>query len=119
MAQKKDPRRYEDRKEYLIEAVRKMRRELRRKALAFKGGKCEICGYDKCMEALEFHHLDNSKKDFGISHRGYTRSWEKVKAEIKKCILVCANCHRELHAKIAALDGNIEMKNQVNSGKPK
>ena len=67
-------------------------------AVEYKGGRCQVCGYERCIEALEFHHLDPTQKDFGISHRGYTRSWEKVKEEINKCILLCANCHREFHA---------------------
>ena len=50
-------------------------------AANYKGGRCQICGYDKCIEALEFHHLDPTRKDFGISHKGYTRRWEKVKGE--------------------------------------
>jgi len=110
LVRKKDKRTYADRREYLIEAVRRRRKDLRVKAVAHKGGQCEICGYNNCPEALEFHHLDSRHKDFGISQKGYTRSWEKVKAEIEKCVLICANCHRELHAKIAALGGNIKMK---------
>jgi len=43
------------------------------------------------------HHLDSSEKDFGISSRGYTRSWKRVQEELKKCVLLCANCHREVH----------------------
>jgi len=119
LEQTKDKRKYADRRDYLIKAVRDRRKRLRTKAVGYKGGKCEICGYDKCVEALEFHHLDGHHKDFGISKKGYTRSWEKVKAEINKCSLICANCHRELHAQIAALSGNIGMKKRVNSGKPK
>jgi predicted HNH restriction endonuclease len=46
---------------------------------------------------LDFHHVDSTKKEFGIGNSGYTRSWEKVKKELDKCILVCANCHREIH----------------------
>lgn len=66
----------------------------------YKGGKCEIetCGYDKCIDALEFHHRDPNKKDFGIG--GSTKSIEKLKAEVDKCIMVCANCHREIHAEL-------------------
>ena len=67
-------------------------------ALDYKGSKCQICGYRKCREALEFHHLNISEKDFGISDKGYTRSWEKIREELDKCLLVCANCHREIHS---------------------
>ena len=57
-----------------------------------------MCGYDRCVEALEFHHLDSSRKDFGISGQGYTRSWRRIREELDKCVLLCANCHREVHA---------------------
>lgn len=87
-------------------------------AIAAKGARCEVCGYDKCMEALEFHHLNESDKNFGLSEKGYARSWKRVEKELKKCVLLCANCHREIHAKVAAPDGNIGMENRVNSGKP-
>jgi len=93
-----EKRRYADRRMYMIAAVRKRRRKVRRMAVAYKGGKCSRCGYNRCIEALEFHHTDSSQKDFGISQDGYTRSWERVRQELEKCILVCANCHRELHA---------------------
>jgi hypothetical protein len=75
-------------------------------AKEYKGGCCSVCGYDRCIEALEFHHLDPEKKDFGISNKGYTRSWEKIKKELDQCEILCANCHREVHAKIAASTGN-------------
>lgn len=78
------------------EAVKKRREKIKKDAIDYKGGKCEICGYNKCIEALEFHHINNDK-DFGISAKGYTRSFKKIKEELDKCILVCANCHRELH----------------------
>jgi hypothetical protein len=92
-----DKRTYADRAEYLRKAVSKRRKLLREMAREYKGGKCEKCGYSKCPRALSFHHLDPSKKDFGLSERGLTRSWEKIKKEIEKCILLCANCHMELH----------------------
>lgn len=79
-----------------VEAVQKRREVVKLKAVEYKGGKCEICEYNRCIEALEFHHI-NDNKEFGIGSKGYTRSWEKVKEEIDKCILVCANCHREIH----------------------
>jgi transcription elongation factor Elf1 len=68
-----------------------------------------FCNYEKCIQALEFHHISNEKKDFGISDKGYTRSWKKVKEEIDKCVLVCANCHRELHVGIKQLSREIEI----------
>ena len=64
----------------------------------YKGGKCQICGYDKCIQALDFHHIDPNIKSFSIS--GGTKSLDKLKQEVDKCILVCANCHREIHAGI-------------------
>jgi len=91
----KDKRKYSDRREYLIKAVSKRRKTLRNKAVEYKGGKCSVCGYDKCFGALEFHHLKG--KDFGLSASGLTRSWDKIQTELEKCILLCANCHRELH----------------------
>lgn len=98
-----DKRTYADRRDYLIKAVKKRRTHLREKAVVEGGGKCQICGYNREITALEFHHKDESQKDFGLSQRGLTRSWEKIKAEIAKCILVCANCHREIHAGLLQL----------------
>ena len=84
------------------EATQKRRDKVKLMAIEYKGEKCCKCGYDKCVDALEFHHLDPTQKDFGIASKGYTRSWDKVKTELDKCILVCSNCHREIH------DGLIE-----------
>ena len=99
---KRDTRRYADRRQYLIRAVHKRRKKIRQMAVEYKGGKCERCGYDRCIEALEFHHINSSKKDFNVSQRGYTRSWKRVMEELEKCIMLCANCHRELHAQVSS-----------------
>jgi 5-methylcytosine-specific restriction endonuclease McrA len=112
-----EKRRYSDRRQYLIRAVYARRKKVRHMAVEYKGGKCEICGYDRCIEALEFHHKNTSSKDFGISSKGYTRSWKRVMEELDKCMIVCANCHRELHVKLAAFGGNSGVKQRVNSGK--
>lgn len=73
-------------------------REAKRRAVEYKGGCCQVCSYDRCINALEFHHLDPTKKDFSIS-QAKNKSFDKIKSELDKCILVCANCHREIHYK--------------------
>lgn len=92
----RDNRKYADRREYLIQAVAKRRRDLKLKAIQLYGGKCQVCGYDKHPSVLDFHHIDPATKSFGISSGGFSRSWASIESEIKKCILVCANCHREI-----------------------
>jgi predicted HNH restriction endonuclease len=72
-------------------------RERKQEAINYKGGKCQLCGYDKYKGALEFHHIDPTKKDFALS-AGRLTSLEKLKPELDKCVLLCANCHREVHA---------------------
>lgn len=96
-------RSYADRADYLKKAVAKRRTKIRQLAVDLKGGQCQVCGYRKYIGALEFHHPDPSKKDFSISADGLTRSWDRVKAEVEKCVLICANCHREIHAGVTQL----------------
>jgi 5-methylcytosine-specific restriction endonuclease McrA len=98
-----EKRKYADRREELIKAVAKRRRKIKLMSVQYKGGKCQICGYDKYVGALDLHHIDESQKSFGIGDKGYTRSWEVTKKELDKCILVCANCHREVEAGITQL----------------
>ena len=98
-----DKRTYADRREELIVAVSKRRKKIKVMAIEYKGGKCQSCGYNKYPGALELHHIDRTQKSFGIGDKGYTRSWEKVKAELDKCVLLCANCHREVGAGILQL----------------
>jgi len=98
-----DNRKYRDRREALIKAVTKRRRKIKVMAIEYKGNKCQICGYSKYPGALELHHINKSDKSFGIGDKGYTRSWEKVKQELDKCILLCANCHREVGAGVEKL----------------
>jgi hypothetical protein len=76
-------------------------KSIKKKALIYKGGCCEVCGYSKCESALEFHHLNPNEKDFNISSiRQLSNFTEKIKNELDKCILVCSNCHREIHSNI-------------------
>ncbi|MAE81259.1 MAG: hypothetical protein CMB80_00890 [Flammeovirgaceae bacterium] len=74
----------------------KKRHAQRKKALDLTGAKCCICGYNTSIKALAFHHVDRAKKVFNLS-ANWHRPWEQIEAELKKCILVCCNCHAETH----------------------
>jgi len=89
----------EYRKKYLRFKVSEKRRALKNKAIEYKGGKCISCGYNKCPGALTFHHTNPAEKEFGIASDGIYRKFEKIKEELDKCILLCMNCHAELHHK--------------------
>ncbi len=103
MRKKIETRTYQDRKDYLAKMTSVRRLRLKKKLVELRGGKCQICGYSRCLTALDFHHVDATSKEFELSQRGLTRSWDKILVEAKKCILVCANCHREIHAGIIDL----------------
>ncbi len=89
-----------------IESVAKRRRKMKQILVKERGGKCERCTYDKCIQALHFHHRDPDKKSFGIAAKGHTRSLEKAQEEINKCILICANCHRKEHFDYEKFENN-------------
>lgn len=77
---------------------REKRHEKKIKALAHKGNECQVCGYRRCVSSLCFHHLDPSKKSFKLGGSGLDHSWKKLKKELDKCMLLCHNCHSEIHA---------------------
>jgi hypothetical protein len=79
----------------MVVAQRRRRKECMERAIAYLGGRCSVCGYSRCMRALEFHHRNPGEKSFGISSNVSNRTWEKLVEELDKCILLCANCHRE------------------------
>jgi transposase len=85
------------------EAVARRRRAVRAAIIKEAGGKCAMCGYDRYVGALQFHHLDPSQKAFGLSAHGITRSLERVRAEAKKCVLLCGNCHAEVEGGVRTL----------------
>ena len=78
------------------EEQQERRKEFKQWCVDYKGGKCSICSYNKCIAALDFHHLDPNEKDFGVKNN--LRTKEKAIKEMDKCILDCSNCHREIHA---------------------
>lgn len=83
-----------------INRQRIKRRNLKVLLVEYKGGRCEICGYAKCIAALEFHHTDPRLKDPSFKKDGFTSrriTLDALKKEIDKCILLCSNCHREVH----------------------
>jgi hypothetical protein len=71
---------------------------LKIKSIEYKGGVCNSCGYNKCIDALDFHHVNQSTKKFAIGG-SYNRNWASIKLELDKCELLCSNCHRERHSK--------------------
>lgn len=83
-----------------------LRRSMKIQAIKMLGGKCCICGYNKCIDALEFHHENPSKKEFKLGS-GNTMSWKEYKAEALKCILVCSNRHKEIHSELGYKDIDI------------
>jgi transposase len=90
------------------EAVSRRRRRVKRLLVAEAGGRCNLCGYDRCVAALEFHHVVPAEKRFALSQRGLARSLDKARAEAAKCVLLCANCHAEVEAGMVAFaDGDI------------
>jgi hypothetical protein len=87
-----------------IERVMARRRTIKAILVEDAGGACEICGYDRCLRALEFHHRDPSAKEFSIGRYGHTRSLARARAEAAKCALLCSNCHMEVEDGIRSLD---------------
>ena len=76
--------------------VQRRREALKEKAVQHKGGRCERCGYNRCLSALEFHRRDPREKEFKVGS-GNTVAWSTILAELEKCDLLCSNCHREVH----------------------
>ena len=85
------------------ENIKTFRQRLKERATYVLGGCCQICGYDKCIQALDFHHVNPEEKDKDFN-TNTNRSWQATRDEIQKCILLCANCHREVHAGLIELE---------------
>lgn len=80
-----------------------LHRAVKDQAVQYKGGACAICGYSRYVGSLDFHHLDPSQKDFNISSNRYKFSTE-LKLELDKCVLLCRNCHAEVHGGVVTLE---------------
>ena len=86
------------------EKVKRWRRKSKERIIESMGGCCQVCGYNKCNNALALHHLNPEEKDFGFgSIRANPKSWDKIVSELRKCVLVCHNCHSEIHEGITVV----------------
>lgn len=86
-----------------MERVSHHRRKVKLVLVAEAGGRCLLCGYDRYAGALHFHHVDPDSKRFHLSMEGVTRALADVRAEMAKCVLLCANCHAEVEGGLATL----------------
>jgi hypothetical protein len=86
------------------EAVARRRRKVKETLVEEAGGRCLLCGYDRYVGALQFHHVDRKTKSFGIAQKGVTRGIDKLREEAEKCVLLCSNCHAEVEAGVTGLD---------------
>lgn len=81
------------------EAVKRWRERTKQRIIEAFGGECGICGYNKCDDALELHHLDMSQKEHSFGKlRSNIRGWDVIVEEARKCVLLCSICHREVHS---------------------
>jgi hypothetical protein len=86
-----------------LEQVAQKRRALKATLVQEAGGCCRLCGYDRCVSALEFHHLDPMQKRIGISAGGLSLAIDVLRAETAKCVLLCSNCHAEVESGVRAI----------------
>ena len=86
-----------------VASVAEWRRRAKRILVAEAGGACALCGYDRCVAALQFHHRDPAEKRFGLGSRGLGRAIDDLREEARKCVLLCANCHAEVEAGVVAV----------------
>jgi hypothetical protein len=76
---------------------RKWRHQALKVLVDAMGGGCRVCGYNKCLSALDFHHVDRSTKEVTVSSLMVKKGWKNLVLEARKCVLVCCRCHREIH----------------------
>jgi len=89
-------------------AVSKRRRKVKQLLVDEAGGRCARCGYDRCLAALQFHHLERATKRFVVSRGGAPLALEALRAEAQKCVLLCANCHAEAEHGIVQLSDVVD-----------
>jgi len=82
---------------------KQIRHERKKKAHAILGGKCKVCGYDRCSSAMDIHHIDKNIKKFTLAS-SWGLAWDTIMAELDKCVLLCCRCHREVHDGVIDLE---------------
>ncbi len=99
---------YERNKKKRIKQILEYKQRQRDKVRDYKISRgCKVCGYNKCSGALDFHHLDPDKKDFVISAQRKGTSWGVLIKEIEKCVVLCKNCHAEVHEGLISLCSSV------------
>ena len=95
------------------DGVKKWRDATKVRIVESMGGKCQICGYLKCVQSLDLHHIDPSKKEFSFGAiRSNPRAWIRIAEELRKCVLLCRNCHGEFHAGVVKIPGTVQSFNE-------
>jgi len=93
---------------YTSEKVKLWRKRTKERIVAAFGNVCGICGYDRCNDSLALHHINPEEKDFSLGAiRANARSWARIVVELRKCIMVCHNCHSEIHTGLVRIPKNI------------
>lgn len=96
------------------EKVKRWRKRCKARIIEAMGGSCVVCKYVKCQSSLSLHHLDPSKKDFGMGAiRANPKNWISLVEELRKCVLVCSNCHGEIHEGISFVPNDAAQFNEA------
>lgn len=96
------------------ETVKKWRSSCKSRIIEAMGGACCVCAYNKCAASLALHHLDSNEKDFGLGDIiANPVNWKTIVEELRKCVLVCQNCHGEIHANVSSVPESAPKFNEV------
>jgi hypothetical protein len=83
---------------YSSDKVKRWRNRTKKRIVEAMGGKCVVCNYSQCRRALDLHHLNSEKKEFGFGKiMANPKKWELLVKELRKCVLICCRCHAEVH----------------------
>lgn len=90
------------------DGVKKWRKSTKDRIVEAMGGECVCCGYNKCHSAMDLHHISPTEKEFAFSDiMARPRAWSILVEELRKCVLVCNRCHREIHSNVTKLPDDI------------